>query len=68
MAYAYPGFAGKLLTGQTRLPGFHGKWEVKRLGELCSMKSGEGITAKNIDDIKKRIDEAFWHNRGWFDY
>lgn len=24
----------QLLTGQTRLPGFHGKWEVKRLGEL----------------------------------
>jgi restriction endonuclease S subunit len=41
----------KLLTGQTRLPGFHGEWEVKRLAELCSMKSGEGITAKNIDDV-----------------
>jgi len=24
----------QLLTGQTRLPGFHGEWEVKRLGEL----------------------------------
>ena len=23
----------QLLTGQTRLPGFHGEWEVKRLGE-----------------------------------
>ena len=22
----------QLLTGQTRLPGFHGEWEVKRLG------------------------------------
>jgi type I restriction enzyme S subunit len=41
----------KLLTGQTRLPGFTGKWEVKRLGDLCTMKSGEGITAKNIDDV-----------------
>ncbi|MDC8448176.1 MAG: restriction endonuclease subunit S [Nitrospira sp.] len=24
----------QLLTGQTRLPGFHGEWEVKRLGEV----------------------------------
>ena len=24
----------QLLTGQTRLPGFHGEWEVKRLGDL----------------------------------
>ena len=26
----------QLLTGQTRLPGFGGEWEVKRLGELLS--------------------------------
>ena len=26
----------QLLTGQTRLPGFTGEWEVKRLGELVS--------------------------------
>lgn len=30
----------QLLTGQTRLPGFEGKWEVKRLGELAEMGSG----------------------------
>ena len=24
----------QLLTGQTRLPGFHGEWEVKRLGDI----------------------------------
>ena len=30
----------QLLTGQTRLPGFHGGWEVKRLGELAEMGSG----------------------------
>ena len=28
----------QLLTGQTRLPGFHGEWEVKQLGDVCSMK------------------------------
>jgi type I restriction enzyme S subunit len=41
----------QLLTGHTRLPGFSGKWEVKRLGDLCTLKSGEGITARNIDDF-----------------
>jgi len=30
----------QLLTGQTRLPGFHGEWEVRRLGELAEMGSG----------------------------
>ena len=25
----------QLLTGQTRLPGFHGEWEVKRLGDVA---------------------------------
>jgi len=27
----------QLLTGQTRLPGFQGEWEVKRLGELARL-------------------------------
>ncbi len=39
----------QLLTGQTRLPGFTAPWEVKRLGEVCSMKSGEQITVARID-------------------
>ena len=30
----------QLLTGQTRLPGFQGEWEVKRLGELTDIVSG----------------------------
>jgi len=30
----------QLLTGQTRLPGFSGEWEVKRLGALAEMGSG----------------------------
>ena len=40
----------QLLTGQTRLPGFHGEWGIKRLASVCTMKSGEGITSANIDD------------------
>ncbi len=30
----------QLLTGKTRLPGFSGDWEVKRLGDLFSFKNG----------------------------
>ena len=30
----------QLLTGQTRLPGFRGEWEVKRLGELFNFSGG----------------------------
>jgi type I restriction enzyme, S subunit len=41
----------QLLSGQTRLPGFRGEWEVKPLGDLCGLKSGQGITAKNIDGV-----------------
>ena len=38
----------QLLTGQTRLPGFHGKWAVKRLGDVLKVRHGKsqhGITA-----------------------
>ena len=30
----------QLLTGQTRLPGFHGEWELKRLDTLADIRSG----------------------------
>ncbi len=30
----------QLLTGQTRLPGFSGKWEVKRIGEFTDCTAG----------------------------
>ncbi len=43
----------QLLTGQTRLPGFCGDWEVKSLSKFCSMKSGAGITSANIDQFSK---------------
>jgi type I restriction enzyme, S subunit len=33
----------QLLTGQTRLPGFHGEWEVKRLGELFEITSSKRV-------------------------
>src|SRR3989338_3374826 len=30
----------QLLTGQRRLPGFSGEWEVKRLGDIAHIKTG----------------------------
>ncbi len=30
----------QLLTGKTRLPGFEGEWEVKRLGDVADIRSG----------------------------
>jgi type I restriction enzyme S subunit len=33
----------QLLTGQTRLPGFHGEWEVKRLGDMGTFLKGYGV-------------------------
>lgn len=34
----------QLLTGATRLPGFEGEWEVKRLGEIGTFLKGSGVT------------------------
>jgi type I restriction enzyme S subunit len=31
----------QLLTGQKRLPGFNGEWEVKTLGETCVFENGD---------------------------
>ncbi|MEP6636558.1 MAG: restriction endonuclease subunit S [Acidobacteriota bacterium] len=50
----------QLLSGQTRLPGFHGKWEVKRLGELAQIQRGAS---------PRPIDDPVWFNEsssiGW---
>jgi type I restriction enzyme, S subunit len=39
----------QLLTGQTRLPGFHGEWEVKRLGTFG--KCLRGVTYQGDSDL-----------------
>ena len=38
----------QLLTGKTRLPGFSGEWETKRLGELGAFAKGRGIRREDI--------------------
>jgi type I restriction enzyme S subunit len=40
----------QLLTGTKRLPGFSGEWAEKRLNEVSTMRSGEGITSADVDD------------------
>ena len=37
----------QLLTGQTRLPGFHGEWKVKRLGELLTYERPDRYIVRN---------------------
>ena len=39
----------QLLTGQKRLPGFHGKWEVKRLGNIAEIRDGTHQTPKYVE-------------------
>ena len=38
----------QLLTGETRLPGFEGEWEVKTLGEIATIKDGTHQTPKYV--------------------
>ena len=45
----------QLLTGQRRLPGFSGEWDVKRLGDLCTLGMGR---------TPSRINDAYW-GRGY---
>jgi type I restriction enzyme S subunit len=33
----------QLLSGKTRLPGFHGEWEVTRLGDIGTFLKGSGV-------------------------
>ncbi len=40
----------QLLTGQTRLPGFHGEWELKRLGDAFTITAGKSKSAHVIED------------------
>jgi len=46
----------QLLTGQIRLPGFSGKWEVKLLGDVTNIKTG----SKNNEDKSDNGDYPFF--------
>lgn len=38
----------ELLTGKKRLPGFSGKWEVKKIGEVAEITKGQGLSKGKI--------------------
>lgn len=38
----------QLLTGQQRLPGFSGEWELKRLGDVASFLKGKGLPKSEL--------------------
>ena len=40
----------QLLTGKSRLPGFNGAWETKRLEDLGSFSKGRGIKREDVSD------------------
>ena len=44
----------QLLTGKTRLPGFSGEWETKRLGEIASFFKGSGLSKTDLSVNGKR--------------
>ena len=37
-----------LLTGKRRLPGFRGKWEVKKLGDIADISKGSGLSKSKL--------------------
>jgi type I restriction enzyme S subunit len=39
----------QLLTGKTRLPGFSGEWEVKKLGEIVQINMGQSPDSENYN-------------------
>lgn len=45
----------QLLTGQQRLPGFSGKWEVKRLGDVLRVRHGKSQSAIEVSGGKYPI-------------
>lgn len=67
----------QLLTAQTRLPGFHGEWQVKRLGNLLKFQvgfpfssaffneKGEGIRLVKNRDLKS--DDQVFHYNGKYE-
>lgn len=58
----------QLLTGKKRLPGFSGKWETKRLGDVCDINKGQLITdSTRIDGLIPVIaggkTPAYYHSK-----
>ncbi len=48
----------QLLTGQTRLPGFHGEWEVKRLADVADFCAGAYLAQGEYSDGEYEVQGA----------
>nr|WP_240192035.1 restriction endonuclease subunit S [Desulforhopalus vacuolatus] len=58
----------QLLTGKTRLPGFKGEWEVKRLGDMGGFLKGSGVRkdeAQSGDLPCIRYGEIYTHHNDY---
>jgi type I restriction enzyme S subunit len=62
----------QLLTGQTRLPGFHGEWEVKRLGDIIHLipsgiygeeKPRDGLIAASVATTAHIDADDTWNDK-----
>ncbi|HJH31035.1 MAG TPA: restriction endonuclease subunit S [Methanosarcinaceae archaeon] len=58
----------QLLTGEKRLPGFGGEWDVKKIGEIANIRKGQLITENtriegNIPVIAGGKKPAYYHNK-----
>lgn len=57
----------QLVTGQSRLAGFHAEWKVKRLGDVVEIKKGDLITSEtmhpgNIPVVAGGKQPAYYHD------
>ena len=41
----------QLLTGKTRLPGFDGQWDKKRLGEIGTFSKGHSVKREDVSNV-----------------
>jgi len=48
------GVMQELLTGKRRLPGFSGEWDTKRLGDVCQILKGSGLSKSSINEDGNR--------------
>ncbi|MBL8379408.1 MAG: restriction endonuclease subunit S [Burkholderiales bacterium] len=56
----------QLLTGQTRLPGFHGQWELKRISDIASPTSEKNSAGEKLPVLTCSKHFGFMDSLGFF--
>jgi type I restriction enzyme S subunit len=56
----------QILTGQTRLPGFHGEWQVKRIADVASPSSERNTTGERLPVLACSKHFGFMDSLGFF--